>query len=372
MRRIPADADAILLPLGQWRQRAFGRLKVPRPDAEQRIGDHVADPATPDLQAAAFRRVVVVGVRCDRAHLLPIVVARRGHQDDRDQRGRGKTPPERNHRKPEHDEHGDDRQRDEAASGTGPDAPQRQDDEARRREQADARPPTGVRKVERERHRRDRERREVVGVVVIEMPQPPRVAGAEIEPGDDHAGIDDGSDQIDKGQPLDVAAVTDARGHDKRHERGLEEVVEDEVEAVALAQRAWHREHHPADQPAGQLERRARDGVRPPLLAIVDEVQHDRQQSGHGGQMDGLERAEQLVDAADSGQDVAGDADQQRVPSHRVAIDGVAGQHHDARKPSRRAGVRSKAPVPAFSPSSLEATAEATVLAPAGVRWKKS
>ena len=152
----------------------------------------------------------------------------------------------------------------------------------------------------------------------------------------------------------------------------LRKLLKTRAKLLRLAQGAGHRQHHPADEQAGQSDRRTRDGVRAPLVAIVEEIQHDREQSCDGGQVDGLERAEQLVNAADGREDVPCDADEQRVPSHPIVIDAVTGEHHDARRSSRRAGDRSNTPAPTFSPSSLEATAEATVPAPAGVRWKKS
>src|SRR5207249_3276030 len=71
---------------------------------------------------------------------------------------------------------------------------------------------------------------------------------ADVEPRQDHGGIDHDADQIRSGQPLDIATAAYGAGDDRVHQQRLDEIAEDEVEAGAQHQGAGHRQHHPGEQ----------------------------------------------------------------------------------------------------------------------------
>src|SRR5439155_23531596 len=51
---VPSHADSELLALGVGRQHSLGRREISRPDAEDRILEHVPDAALPDLKPPGF------------------------------------------------------------------------------------------------------------------------------------------------------------------------------------------------------------------------------------------------------------------------------------------------------------------------------
>ena len=105
-----------------------------------------------------------------------------------------------------------------------------------------------MREIEAERHRRDRERGKVVGVIVVEPSEPPRISGADVEAPDDDGGINRRRKQVRSKQAFHVVPPSNPRGHHEVHQYGLGEVAEDQVEAVAHDERTGHGERHPDEQ----------------------------------------------------------------------------------------------------------------------------
>ena len=146
------------------------------------------------------------------------------------------------------------------------------------------------------------------------MTETPVRAVADVEPDQDHAGVQGRPEQVRCRQPLDVETSTNGPGYHDEHQDSLDEIPEDEIEARAQDEGPRHQQDHPYEerhQPFGCIDP---DESQPPVGAPIHRIERDGEKARDDGRVQQLERWEQLMHATHRGQDVTRDACDPKVP----------------------------------------------------------
>ena len=187
---------------------------------------------------------------------------------------------------------------------------------ATRREHAAARSSTGMEKVEAERHRRDGEGGEIVGVVVIQVAEPPVVASAEIE-----------AEQHDAPHTRSRRSGTPTPDAPRRECPRTVPATTTNISTVLTKlsktrSKLVPRTSAPGTDSTIQTSSAIRyfvGATRPGLdrrasTPVEADTARSRAVPVRIAGRSSFQRREELVDAADRRQDVAGDADEQQIP----------------------------------------------------------
>ena len=195
--------------------------------------------------------------------------------------------------------------------------------------------------VEPQWHRGDGKGREIVGVVVVETPQAPGVSRAHVEAREHDAGVRRRPEEVHARQPLYVTNSPDGSRYHEVHQHGLEEVIDDQIEAVAGQEGARDGQRHQDEERPQPLRRAEPQQAQAPGPALIGQVQGDPEQAGDDCRSNHLQDREQLVNATHRRQDVTGDASEEQIPPELRWAGGGRGRAggsrgHRRRRPTRQ------------------------------------